>query len=121
MECSFRFQNEKLNRRLVELLRKSNAKCLIDRKGVVRYPRGETEVVENDVICEIRSSVFPRWQLVFCPRDWLDSYKNYMLNHGVPFEEELSDDEVCFLIPRGYRPHSWKLTPPEPSKAQRAG
>ena len=32
-----------------------------------------------------------------------------MSRHDVPLKEEISDGELWFLIPRKYRPHSWKL------------
>jgi len=32
-----------------------------------------------------------------------------MSRHGIPFQEELSNGELWFLLPRKYRPHKWKL------------
>ena len=65
----------------------------------------------------IRDKVFPSWQVLTCPKDWIERYRDYMNRHGIPFKEELSDGELWFLIPRKYRPHAWKLDDPAPCEA----
>jgi hypothetical protein len=32
-----------------------------------------------------------------------------MRSHGIPFQEEVTDNEVAFLLPKKVRPHAWKL------------
>jgi hypothetical protein len=109
---SFRFVDNDLNQELIGLLKKSTVDHSIDKDGVVRYSTADEERVENDLICSIRDKVFPSWKIITCPSDWTASYKEYMSRHGIPFWEELSDGALWFLIPRKYRPHSWKLDGP---------
>ena len=41
-----------------------------------------------------------------------------MGKHGIPFSEELSNNQLWFLIPGKHRPHLWKLDkdPGEPAE-----
>ena len=109
MDYSFKFISEDLNRRLIDLLKKSGAKFTVDSRGVVHYSKEQERFIENEVIAQIRGTVFTKWQIISCPSGWAPRYKQYMLQHEVPFAEELIDNQSCFLIPRAYRPHSWKL------------
>ncbi len=109
MDYSFKFVDDTLNRQLVALLRRSGARFRVDSKGTIRYSKNDVEFIENDVISRVRTSVFPTWQIISCPSNWAPRYKEYMLQRNVPFVEELIDNQLCFLIPRIYRPHSWKL------------
>lgn len=109
---SFKFLDDGLNRALVGLLEGADIDHLIDEGGVVHYSAGDREVVENDLICSIRDEVFSPWQILTCPGDWIAHYTDYMRRHDIPFRGELSDGEMWFLIPRKYRPHSWKLESP---------
>ena len=106
---SFKFLNDGLNQELIGLLKKAGIEHSIDKDGAIRYSPGDEEVVENELIASIRGSVFPSWQVLTCPTDWTARYKDHMHRHGIPFQEEWSDGERWFLIPRKYRPHSWKL------------
>jgi len=106
---SFQFSDNKLNHRLLALLRKSKIKHEVDESGIIHYSPDADEVVEYDLICSIRDKVFPSWQLLTCPPAWVERYKRYMRNHGIPFYEELSNGEAWFLLPRRHRPHRWKL------------
>lgn len=106
---SFRFLDDELNQRLLDLVRKSDVQHRIDKHGTVHYTEREEQFLENDLICMVRDQVFASWQILCCPKDWTDRYRTYMIQHAIPFREELSDDEVCFLLPRNVRPHSWKL------------
>jgi hypothetical protein len=106
---SFKFLNHNLNQQLIALLKKAKIKHDIGKDGVVHYSSYDEEVVENDFICSIREKVFPSWQVLTCPRDWIECYKKYMSHHGIPFNEELSNGELWFLLPRKYRPGRWKL------------
>ena len=69
------------------------------------------ERVENEIIGPMRDEKFSSWQLLFCPPSWAARYKAYMSRHNVPFEEQWVDDGPCFLIPKQYRPHTWRLGP----------
>ena len=109
---SFKFLNDGLNRRLVGLLNVAGIDHTLDEHGVVHYPARAREVVENDLIGSIRDQIYPSWQLLTCPREWIDGYRDYMCRHDVPNVLEQSDGELWFLIPRKYRPHSWKLAAP---------
>ena len=76
---------------------------------MLHYSPDDVEIVENELICAIREQVFATWQVVTCPPDWVDRYRQFMTKKGVPFREELADEEVWFLIPRKYRPNLWNL------------
>src|SRR5450755_3434804 len=106
---TFKFLDEKLNRKLIALVKKSPVKHSIGNDGVLHYSSADEEVVGNGLISSIREAVFPSWQILSCPEDWIERYKRYMNQHDVPFAEELIDNQLCFLLPRKYRPHSWKL------------
>jgi len=106
-QFTFRFNDEALNRKLVGLLMKHRIAYSVDGSGTIRYSAESEEVVENQLISKVRDGVFPSWQIVTCPKDWVQRYKDYMIQHGVPFREEMTDNELWFLIPRRYRPHKW--------------
>lgn len=106
---TFKFLDSDLNRQLHRLLRKREIDHFIDKDGIVYYSSNDAEVIDNDLVCLIRAKVFPAWQTLTCPSDWMARYKEYMGRHGVPFREELSNGVLWFLVPRKYRPHSWKL------------
>jgi hypothetical protein len=106
---SFKFVNGELNRRFLALVKKAGIRCLIDDGGAVHYAPADVEVVENELICPIRDAVFSSWQILHCPKNWANRYKDHMIRQDVPFVEELIDGQLCFLIPRKYRPHAWKL------------
>jgi hypothetical protein len=106
---SFKFLNDKLNLRLIGLLKKANIDYTVDRDGVILYSSSDENLVGNELIRTIRNEVFPDWQLLSCPKDWIERYKRYMTYKHVEFREELINNQLCFLLPRKYRPHSWKL------------
>jgi hypothetical protein len=106
---SFRFAEDDLNRRLIARLRKNRIRHSVEENGVIHYSREDEEAVENDLICSIRNRVFPSWQVLSCPKEWTQQYRQYMTHHDIPFTEELVDGQLWFLLPRKYRPHRWKL------------
>jgi hypothetical protein len=106
---SFKFLDKELNRELVRLFKKCKIDHSIGTDGTVHYSPDNEEVVGNNLICSIRDKVFSSWQVLTCPPDWTARYQEYMGCHGIPFREELSNGELWFLLPRQYRPHSWKL------------
>ncbi len=106
---SFQFVDEKLNQRLAALFDKHKIAYSVDEKGALHYAPEDEEFIENNVIASIRDQIFPIWQVLSCPRDWSERYRDYMTRQNVPFIEERIDGQLCFLLPRRYRPHSWKL------------
>jgi hypothetical protein len=110
---SFKFLDPDVNGTFIRLLKKARIDHRVEDSGLVHYASDEHDQVDNDVISAVRNSVFPSWQLVFCPPEWTECYRSYMVRHRVPFVEELSNDEVCFLIPRRHRPHAWKMDGPK--------
>jgi hypothetical protein len=115
---SFRFADHELNQELVRAFKKAKLGYTVGRNGLVHFPTSDLDLVENELICSIRDSVFPSWQVVTCPSDWVERYQDYMKRNKIPFKVELSDGETWFLIPRNYRPHAWKLD--IPSRKDRA-
>jgi hypothetical protein len=109
---SFRFLDDGLDRKLVVLLNRTEIDHSIDEDGVVHYAAADQEIVETDLICSIRDQVFSSWRIVTCPSDWIACYRDYMSRREIPFREELSDGQLWFLLPRKYRPHTWKLEGP---------
>lgn len=112
MTYSFRFMNDQLNVVFLKLLSHSKIEHHIDRNLVAHYSPNDDEKVENVLIDEVRHKVFDRWQVVSCPPEWIEVYRTYMKTHNVPFEEEKSDGELEFLLPKRYRPNAWKLPLP---------
>ena len=106
---TFKFMDDGLNRQLLTLLKKAKIRHNIDPDSMIHYSRGDEEKVGNELLYSIRSKVFPMWQLLSCPPNWTERYKRYMVRHGVPFREELFNNQLGFLLPRKHRPHSWQL------------
>jgi hypothetical protein len=113
LRYSFRYLDEKLNRHLIHELEAAGVTFTVDDEGMIYYGADHIEIIENAVLSRFRTRIYPKWQIISCPSDWTESYRKYMFLHEVPFTEELIDRQVCFLIPRNYRPHSWKLAEPQ--------
>lgn len=107
-DCKFRFQDTDLNKKLIELLRDRRIWFLVDKEGLIQYSSSDVDVVENVLINSLRSSLFPSWQVLSCPEDWVSRYINYMKRHNVHYCVEISDGEVNFLIPKSHNPLRWK-------------
>ena len=105
---SFRFQDERLNDQLAELLKQRRIKFTRDQRGNILYNSDLEEVVENEVINSIRTKIFPFWKLLSAPDDWLERYQKYMKINNIHFVIEYSDDELNFLIPGNLNPHRWR-------------
>ena len=112
MRNTFKFLDDELNQQLIILLRKAKISHAVGKNGVIYYFPDDEEVIEDDFICLIRDRAFPSWQVLTCPPEWSASYKKYTTCHAIPFQEELSNGELWFLLPRNYRPHRWKLDSP---------
>ena len=117
---SFKFLDSALNHELIMLLKRAKIEHRVDSDGTIHYSKDDEDTVDNDLICSIRDKVFASWQVLTCPRDWGARYKEYMKQHAVPFLEERSNGELWFLIPRKYRPHSWRLDEPGEKKGRLA-
>jgi len=109
---SFRFRDGRLNQALVKLLKKAKIEHSVDKNSSVIYSIDDQLIVENELLRIVRSSVFPRWAIITCPEGWIAAYKDYMLERGIPFKEELHGGELWFLIEGKRRSHSWKLVDP---------
>ena len=108
-EHSFKFADSALNSTLQARLRTEKLKFSVEGDGTIRYSSDDEERIESEFLGPIRDRRFPSWQLLFCPPDWVARYKSYMGRHNVPFEEQWIDEQPCFLLPRQYRPHTWKF------------
>jgi len=51
-------------------------------------------------------------QVLSCPKNCLQRYKNYMTKHKIKFREVVDDGKTCLVLPRKYRPHAWKRMDP---------
>jgi len=108
-QITFRFNNQTLNKKLLALFKKYRVTHSADKSGTIRYSPKSEEFVQNELIAKVRGTAFPSWQLISCPNGWAQRYKDYILQHDIPFHEEVADNELWFLIPRNYRPHAWVL------------
>lgn len=106
---SFKFVDTKLNDSLVSLLKRHDIKHRVGKNGAIHYSPDDEEIVENELIRQVRDRIFSPWQIISCPSDWAERYKVYMIKRSVPFVEELIDNQLCFLIPRSYHPHAWRI------------
>src|SRR5487761_1666332 len=109
---SFKFLKRDLNRAFIRLVKKARIDHIVAKDGLVRYSSDDEERMDNEIVSAVRKMAFPSWQVVSCPREWTGCYRAYMTRHRIPFVQEKSNDEICFLIPRKYRPHSWKIENP---------
>lgn len=108
-DYSFRFLDDELNEKLVARIQSSAIPHQVDPDGTIRYSTEDEQRVDESVIRAIREEVFPRWQVLTCPPDAAPSYRRYMEHNRLPFEEEVIDGAVSFLIPLDVDPHRWKL------------
>jgi hypothetical protein len=106
---SLKFVDDKLNHELISLLAKAGVKHRIGKEGIIHYSPDDEEVVGNKILPGIRNKLFSSWQIISCPQDWAERYRRYMIRHDVSFVEELIDNQMCFLVSRRHRPHSWQL------------
>lgn len=105
----FKFIDNSANKVFLRLLKQSGLKHRVDKDGMAQYSATIEKEVENEVIGQVRSRIFDSWQVLSCPADWVSRYRNYMKRHDIAYVEEMLDDEIDFLIPKSYRPHTWKL------------
>jgi hypothetical protein len=108
MSLAFRFQDHERNGMLAELLERAGIKHVVDHDGTIRFS-ADNEVQVEERIIALRNDIFPKWQVISCPASSLRLYRGYMQEHDIPFEEEVTDGAVGFLVPRNYRPHTWRI------------
>ncbi|MEI7686080.1 MAG: hypothetical protein WCL32_13730 [Planctomycetota bacterium] len=120
MEHAFQFVDSELQRRLVAEFAKRGIAHSVGPAGDVRFADDTQDVVENDLICEIRESVFAAWQIVTCPEADVGAYRAFMSTHEIPFREEISDGERWFSISQDSRPHSWNIEASATAKTTRS-
>ena len=107
LDCKFRFRDADLNKKLIDLLQDRRISYLVNKEGLIHYSNSDVDVVENVLINSLRSSLFPSWQVLSCPEDWVSRYENYMQKHGIHYRVEITDGEVNFLIPGSHNPLRW--------------
>ncbi len=105
---NFRFLNDRLNDLFIHILLGSGLRVGVDDNGVVYFDHADEEAVE-DILAKIRGSRFDSWQVLSCPGDWVNKYRQEMKRRNVPYIEELNDGQVEFLLPQNYEPHDWKI------------
>jgi hypothetical protein len=115
LDRSFRFVDGGLQADLLARVRSSGALHAVDADGTLRYASLEAELVENELICSVREQVFPDWHLFTLEGDetprprTMALYRAYMVEHGIPFAEEVADGSVWFLLPQGYDSFEWDI------------
>jgi len=109
MDHAFQFLDADLQQQFIEELEKRAIVHRVGHAGEVRFGQDVQQTIENELMCEIRDRVFASWQIVTCPEADVAAYRAFMSKHDIRFQEEISDGERWFLIPRKHRPHSWKI------------
>src|SRR5437899_3156729 len=99
MKHSFTFLDCNLNKKAIARIKKAGVPCHVDDRGIIHYATTHEERIENDLLSSVRNEVFPHWAIFSCPRNWIASYKEYMAAHRIPYQEELTNNQICFLIP----------------------
>src|SRR5437764_6764170 len=106
---NFRFLNDRLNCFFIHLMLESGLRVNVDDNGVVYFDPADEGAVE-DLLAKIRGARFDDWQILSCPVDWVNKYRQEMKQREVPYIEELNDGQVEFLLPQKYDPHEWQFT-----------
>jgi hypothetical protein len=112
---SFKFADQKLNQKLISLLLKKQIPFRVKDDQSIHYKPEDEPQIGNELINRLRDTIFKPWQTLSCPNEWVSRYKQYVVLHGIPFAQEYIDDQEGFLLPRKYRPHSWRMDPPAKS------
>jgi hypothetical protein len=104
---SFRFLDNNLNKKLIALIEGSDVEHTVDPQGTIHY--SNDLIVDNDLIPQVRNTIFPTWQVLSCPQSSEQQYRQYMTQHGIKFMGEIIDGKLHFLLSRNHDPHSWNL------------
>jgi hypothetical protein len=105
----FKFTNKKTNNYLIALLKKSKLDYSIDKDGKIHYSSCDMIMFE-DILCTIRQKIFPSsWQILSFPVEWETKYRQAIKKRKHPYQEEISNGNIKFLIDGNLKPHSWKI------------
>jgi hypothetical protein len=104
----FRFENDRLNDRLINLIGKAKIPYAVDKERFLHY-RSDDEESFEDILARIRNSVFRSWQVLSSSETWTNRYRAEMDRRGVDYQEEWTNGSVDFLISQEHKPHAWKL------------
>lgn len=105
----FKFLNEKLQKKLISLLRKkAKNKFKILPSLYIEYDEKDVDLIENQLICSVRVSVFPNWQIVTASNNSF-AFQMELQKRKVSFELEIKNFDIRFLINKKYKPHAWKI------------
>ena len=105
---SFRFERDVLNRRLISLLSASDIPYVVGADGRAHFQSDDDARFER-VLNEVRSGVFPSWQVLSFPAEWEGRYRNALAERAVNFEEECNDGATEFLLPADATPLEWAI------------
>lgn len=105
---NFRFLNDRLNSILISTLIVSDIQVNWDENSVIYFDEKDEEAIEG-ILAKIRTAQFPTWQVLSCPVDWVNQYRQEMKRRQVPYLEELNDGQIEFLLPGNCEPHDWKF------------
>ena len=110
----FKFENLDLQKRVIGDLHASNSQFRLLPDTTVEFEKEDMEtddygcMLEDVILRQIRGSVFDKWQLLSCPPESVDSYKEYMGKHGIEYEIEIHDGMESFLLSQEHDPDSWE-------------
>lgn len=108
-DLSFKFMDANRNRKLLASVKTAGIKHRLDATKVLHFSSDDEDVVGNKLIKPLRDEQFQSWQVLSCPTEWTERYRQYMRKHRIPFSEELIDGETCFLISGHQTPLDWEL------------
>jgi hypothetical protein len=115
LDRSFRFVDGALQTDLLARVGASGARHAVGDDGTLRYASVDEELVGNELICAVRTGVFPEWGVFTLEGDETTRpritarYRAYMVEHRIPFVEEVVDGFVWFLLPDGYDSFEWGI------------
>jgi hypothetical protein len=111
----FRLCDESLQRELLARVARSAVPHAVEPDGTLRYASENREEIEDEFICSLRQSLFPEWGIFTLegdghPRPRTTAlFREYMLNHGIPFVEEAHDGFAWFLVAQEHDSFAWDV------------
>ena len=107
MIITFRFVDPKLNDAFIRLIHE-NLQVPVEKSQLV-CPE-ELEEKFMGYLAEFRRSLFEDWQVLNIPmKDYYYLFKRYMIERNIPYVEEYEDHEIQFLLPKSYKPRTWRI------------
>ncbi len=104
----FKFVAKPLNDQLLALVAAAEIPWERGKDERICY-RSEDEEAFEELLAQVRGSIFPKWQVLSSPEDWVPKYRKALEDRGIDFQEELNNGALEFLIPGTCRPHHWKI------------